>query len=114
MAYDEGLRVAAVQNLEECTEGRLLLGRARVGGLTAGVEPALVADAYRVGIVVLAVGTDHELRTARLYLSVTTDHVMVADAEVEAPLAMPGIDLSSRAVLVGPHCRTMGDFIQSF
>jgi hypothetical protein len=62
-----------------------------------------------VGIVVQAVGTDHELRAAGLYLSVTTDHVMVADAEVEAPLAMPGIDLSSRAVLVGPHCRTMDD-----
>ena len=109
VTYDEGLRVAAVQILEECPEGSLLLGCAGVGGLTAGVEPALVADAYRVGIVVQAVGTDHELRTAGLYLSVTTDHVMVADAEVEAPLAMPGIDLSSRAVLVGPHCRTMDD-----
>ena len=114
MAYDEGLRVAAVQILEECLEGSLLLGCAGVCGLTADVEPALVADAYRVGIVVQAVGTDHELRTAGLYLSVTTDHVMVADAEVEAPLAMPGIDLSSRTVLVGPHCRTMDDFIQSF
>ena len=100
VTYDEGLRVAAVQILEECPEGCLLLGSAGVGGLTAGVEPALVADAYRVGIVVHAVGTDHLLWASRLYLSVTTDHVMVADAEVEAPLAMPGIDLSSRAVLV--------------
>ena len=71
--------------------------------MTAGVEPALVANAYRVGVVVLAVGTDHKLRTAKLYLSVTTDHVMVADAEVESSLAMPGINLSSRTVLVGPH-----------
>ena len=109
MAYDEGPGVCAVQLPEQPAEGSLLLGCAGVGGLTADVEPALVADAYRVGIVVQAVGTDHELRTAGLYLSVTTDHVMVADAEVEAPLAMPGIDLSSRAVLVGPHCRTMDD-----
>jgi hypothetical protein len=61
MAYDEGLRVAAVQHLEERTEGCLLLGCAGVGGLTADVEPALVADAYRVGIVVQAVGTNFPL-----------------------------------------------------
>ena len=71
--------------------------------MTAGVESALVANAYRVGVVVHAVGTDHELRTAKLYLSVTTDHVMVADAEVETPLAMPCVNLSCRAVLVGPN-----------
>ena len=109
MANDEGPGVCAVQLPEQPAEGSLLLGSAGVFGLTAGVQPALVANAYRVGVVVLAVGTNHELRTAKLYLSVTTDHVMVADAEVEAPLAMPGIDLSSRAVLVGPYCRTMDD-----
>ena len=64
MAYDEGLRVAAVEVLEKSPEGSLLLCRSRVGGLTADVEPALVADAYRVGVVVQAVGTDHKLRTA--------------------------------------------------
>ena len=71
--------------------------------MTAGVEPALVADAYRVGVVVHAVGANQKLRSTKLYLSVTTDHVMVADAEVEAPLAMPGINLSSRTVLVRPN-----------
>ena len=44
MAYDEGLRVAAVQILEECPEGSLLLGCAGVGGLTADV---LSRDAYQ-------------------------------------------------------------------
>jgi hypothetical protein len=34
---------------------------------------------------------------------------VVADAEVETPLAMPGVDLSRRRKLVGPHCRTMND-----
>ena len=71
--------------------------------MTAGIEPALVADAYRVGVVVHAVGTDHPFRTAKLYLSVTTDHVMVADTEVETSLAMPCIYLSCRAVLVGSY-----------
>ena len=71
--------------------------------MTAGVEPALVANAYRVGVVVHAVGANQKLRTAKLYLSVTTDHVMVADAEVETSLSVPGINLSCRAVLVGPY-----------
>ena len=71
--------------------------------MTAGVEPALVADAYRVGVVVHAVGANQKLRTAKLYLSVTTDHVMVADAEVETSLAMPCVNLSCRTVLVGPN-----------
>ena len=110
MAYDEGLRVAAVQILEEYPEGSLLLGCAGVGGLTADVEPALVADAYRVGIVVQAVGTDHPFRPSWLNLSVTTDHVMISYAEVETPIAMPCIDLSRRARLVRPHCRTVNHY----
>ena len=80
-----------------------------VGGLTSDVQPTLVADAYRVGVVVHAVGTDHPFRPSRLDLSVTTDHVMVSYAEVETPIAMPCIDLSRRARLVRPHCRTMND-----
>ena len=58
---------------------------------------------------VLAVGAYHPFRTARLYASVTTDDVVVADAEVEAPLAMPRIDLSGRTLLVGSDCRTVKD-----
>ena len=93
VAYDHGTGVAPVKIFEQRAEGSLLFSRARVGGLTADVEPAFVADAYRVGVVVQAVGPDHVLRTARFYLSVTTDHVVVADAEVEASLAMPRIYL---------------------
>ena len=107
MTYYQGAGVTSVQFREQLSECRLLLRRPRVGGLTADVEPALVADAYRVGIVVLAVGADHILRTALLYLSVTTDNVVVAYAEVKPPLAVPRIYLRGRARLVGPHCRTM-------
>ena len=109
MTYDQGFRIAPVQIFEQQSECSLLRCGTRVGGLTADIEPALIADANRVGVVVLAVGTDHVLRTAWLYLSVTTDNVVVADAELKAPLAVPGIYLSGRARLVGPHCRTMQD-----
>ena len=109
MTDDHGFGVSSVQFLKQFSHGSLLRLGARVGGLTADVEPALVADADRVGIMVLAVSTDHPFRTAWLYRSVTTDHVVVAYAEVEASLAMPCVDLSDRTCLVGPHCRTMNN-----
>ena len=114
MPHDQGTGVTLKQRFEQLPHADLLFSRARVGGLTADIESPFVADAYRMGIVVQTVGTDHPFRPTGLNLSVTTDHVVVADAEVEPPLAMPGIDLSSRAVLVGPHCRTMDDVIKSF
>ena len=110
MTDNQSLRIATVQVLEQQPECRLLLCGTRIGGLTADVEPTLVADADRVGIMVLAVGSDHVFRTAWLNLSVTTDHVVVADAELKAPLAVPGINLSGRARLIGPHCRTVNNY----
>jgi hypothetical protein len=61
-------------------------------------------------VVVQAVGANHPFRASGLYLSVATDYVMVANAEVEASLAMPCINLSRGAELVGFHCRTMNDY----
>ena len=96
MPDDQRTGVTLVEILKQLPHRSLLRCRTRVVGLTTDVEPPFVADADRMGIVVQAVGTDHPFRTAWLYLSVTTDHVVVADAEVEPPLAMPGIDLSGR------------------
>ena len=93
MPDDQGTGVTLVKILEQQSHRRLLLSRARVGGLTADIESSFVADAYRMGIVVKTVGTYHPFRSTGLDLSVTPDHVVVADAEVEPPLAMPGIDL---------------------
>ena len=109
MPYDHGAGVTPVEIFEQLSHGSLLLSRAGVGGLTADVEPALIADADRVGVVVHTVGTDHPFRPSRLDRSVTTDHVVVADTEVESPFAVPRIDLSCRTHLVGLHCRTMNN-----
>ena len=95
VTHDQGLGVTTEQVFEQSAHSSLLFIGTRVGGLTADVEPALVADAYRVGIVVQAVGTDEILRTARFDRSVTTDDVVVADAEVETPLAVPSSTTSS-------------------
>ena len=70
MTYDQCLGVTSVQVFEQSSHGSLLFSRPRIGGLTADIQPALVADAYRVGVVVHAVGTDHPFRTAWLYRSV--------------------------------------------
>ena len=110
MPDDQRAGVTLVEILEQQSHRRLLRCRTRVVGLTADVEPALVADADRVGIVVQTVGTDHPFRPTGLNLSVTTDHVVVADAKlIMAVFAVPGINLSGRRCLVGPYCRTMND-----
>ena len=109
VTQDYGFGIAPVQFLKQFSHGSLLRLSAGVGGLTADVESALVADADRVGIMVHAVGTNHPFRTAWLYRSVTTDHVVVAHAEVETSLAMPRVNLSDRACLVGLDCRTVND-----
>ena len=97
MTDDQGAGVTLVKILEQQSHRRLLLSRARVGGLTADIESSFVADAYRMGIVVQTVGTYHPFRSTGLNLSVTTDHVVVADAKlIMAVFAMIGIDLSGR------------------
>ena len=109
----QGVGVAPVKVFQEPAEGCLLRLGARVVGLTADVQTTLVAYAYRVFVVVLAfymaVGANHPFRSAGLNLSVTTDDVMVADAELEASVSMPRIYISGGRCLVGPYCRTMND-----
>ena len=56
MPDDQRAGVTLVEIFEQQSHRRLLLSRARVGGLTADVEPALVADADRMGVVVQTVG----------------------------------------------------------
>jgi hypothetical protein len=101
--------IALVKRFEKPAHFGLLGSCSGVGGLAAGVQSALIAHTNGVLVVVQAVGANHPFRASGLYLSVTTDYVMVANAEVEASLAMPCINLSRGAELVGFHCRTMND-----
>ena len=57
MTYYYRARIALVQFLKQSSHGCLLGLSTGIIGLTSDIEPSLVADAYRVGIVVLAVGT---------------------------------------------------------
>ena len=93
MPYDHSAGVALVQVFEQLPHGLLLRSRARVVGLTAGIKSPFVADANRMGIVMMpfdvAVGADHPFRATWLDRSVTTDHVVVTDTEVETSITVP-------------------------
>ena len=111
MPDDQGTGVTLVEIFEQLSHRRLLRSRTRVVGLTTDVESALVADADRMGIVVQTVGADHPFRATGLDRSVTTDHVVVANAKlIMAVFAMIPVDLSHRRCLVGLYCRTMNDY----
>ena len=97
MTDDQGTGVTLVEIFEQLPHRRLLRCRTRVVGLTADIESPFVADADRMGIVVQTVGTYHPFWSTGLNLSVTTDHVVVADAKlIMAVFAVPGINLSGR------------------
>ena len=96
MTYDQRLWVGCMKLFYQFPQTAPLCLGTRVGRLAPDVQPTLVADAYRVGVVVQAVCADHPFRSAGLNLSITTDNVVVANAEVEASSPVPRIDLSGR------------------
>ena len=92
MTYDHSAGITLVQVFEQMPHGLLLRSRARVVGLTAGIKSPFIADANRMGIVMMpfvAVGADHPFRATWLNRSVTTDHVVVANAEVKTSFTVP-------------------------
>jgi hypothetical protein len=61
MADDAGLRVVAMQLLQELVEGCLLLWSTRIGSLSTSANAALVADAERAAVVASGVGSTNSL-----------------------------------------------------
>ena len=110
MPHNHCLWIVAVQNFQQCTQGHLLFRCARIGGLSPGIQSSFVAHPDGVLVMVHAVGTHQPFRSSSLNLSVTTDHVMIANAEFKASLAVPCIYLGYRRSLVGFHCRTMNHY----
>ena len=105
-----GAGVAPVQLFEQPAHSLLLCLSPRVGGLTADVQTTLVTNAYRVLVVVLAVGARHPFWSSQLYCSVTTDDVVVADAELKAPLSVPRVYLCCRTGLVRAYRTAMNHY----
>ena len=62
--------------------------------MSAGIEPALIAYSNGVLVVVQTVGSNHPFWAAWFKISVTTDNVVVTDAElIMSVFTVPGVDL---------------------
>lgn len=79
---------------------------AGVGGIAVLVEPALVADADAMGVVVLGVGAYRLLGATGIDLAILGDVVVVADA-AEATGRVTGLQVFDREVVVGFGSGTM-------
>ena len=64
----------------------------------------------RDGTTIIPRATDVFELGDQVYISVTADNVVVANAEVESSLAMPRIYLGCRTGLVRAHCRTVNHY----
>ena len=96
VTYDQRLWVGGMKLFNQFPQTAPLCLGTRVGRSPSDVQPTLVADAYRVGVMAYAVGTDHPFRPARLNRAVASHHIMVADAELPAPLAVVSVNLVGR------------------
>ena len=99
MAYDAGVGVVEAEAPKERCHAALLGVGAGVGGEAAGVEAALVADAYGVGVVVPGVSSYHRLGTTGVDLAVAGDVVVVADGYEAAGLVAGFEGLNTEAAV---------------
>ena len=106
--YDVGIGKICSETLQQFGHRPLLRCGARVGRLAAGVESALVAYAYAVGVVVLGVCSDHLFGPAKVDESVAGDVVVVAYGAETACLVARFKVFHAEAV-VCPGGRAMDD-----
>ena len=100
VSEDYCLWVLAVEMHEQLFHRLLLGGGAGVGGIAVDIESAFVADADRVGVVVLGVCADDRLGAAGVCGAVLGDVVVIADGG-EAARLVAGFE--------GRHGEVLGD-----
>ena len=81
----------------------------RIGRVSVGVQSALVHDSDTVLIPVLAVSTNHLIRTPILDGAVATDNLMVATAILETTLEVPDINFVKATLLPRKDSRAVND-----
>ena len=105
---DDGAGVFVVELCEQRAQALALRLGARVGRLAGGIQTTLVAHAYRMLVVPLAVGARLAHRAARMHGAVARDVVVVADVlhtAADMVLAAPLYPIT----LPGPRGRAMKD-----
>ena len=108
MSYDQGAGIALAQFFDQQPHGTSLLRRAGIVGLSGFVESALIAYAYAMAVVVLAVGTHLGHRSPRLHGAAAPHHVVVADS-LPPPCPVPSVYVLCRALLPGTDSRAVND-----
>lgn len=99
MTQDFGIGIVYAQAVQELLHRYLLGQGAGVGRMAVRVEAALIADAYRVGIVVADMGPDLALRSTGIEGAVLGDVIMIADV-AEPTGFVTGFQSLYREVLV--------------
>lgn len=77
MAEDEGTGITAAKVAQKSEKRTALSIRARVGRTARSIQTSFITDTDRVGIVVLAVGTNDRLGTARTDAAVALYVIMI-------------------------------------
>lgn len=108
VTHDQGLGKLSMKLFEQLAHRKLLGLGAGVGRATFGVQAAFVADANRVAVVVLAMGTNHIVRATVFNGAVAANHLVVA-ATFPTVGAMPAVDVLNRALLPRTHCGAVDD-----
>ena len=98
-----------MQLFQQLTHSHLLGLGSRIGRVSVGVQSALVTDTDTVLVPVLAVSTDHLIRTTILNGAVATDNLMVTTTILETTLEVPGINFVKATLLPWKDSRAVND-----
>ena len=85
MTHDDGPRELPLQLTQQGQQGGFLCQRARVARITPRIQPALVAEADAVAVVVQTMGADVLQRSAAVDGAVARHVIVIADV-LEAPV----------------------------
>ena len=108
VADDFGIGIVEAEALQKLYHRALLGFGSGIGRIAVGIQTALVTDSYRVGVVMLGMGTDHLLGTAWVDFAILGD-VVVITGGLETSRLMTGFEVFDREISVGSGCRAVNN-----
>ena len=109
MSQDDGFRKALMQFLQQSAQRLLLCFSASVGWRSVPVQTSLIADAYRVPVVVVHMRSDDLQVAAFMYSAVLFHIIVVADVLPSVQLYVVAAALLEGVSPVAPACRAVQD-----
>ena len=105
---DFGIRIVKAEAFQKFYHATLLGFCTGIGRSAGGIQTAFVTNADAVGVVMLGVGTNHLLGTARVDFSILGDVVVVADG-AETTSLVTDFKVFNREIAAGSGGRAMND-----